>query len=167
MKMVRSVTASAIATAMLATAATPAMARDYSGYGYGYGYGNGYGYNHDRYRHRNRGVSAGDVIAGVAVVGIIAAIASAASNKNRRNGGISSEDRAIDACSASVEQQFGGGARVDGIDQVYRIRDGYEVRGSVDSRQYRGSDTQQFTCSVRYGAVADVRFDQGYSGRGY
>ena len=49
MKKLRSVTAGAIATAMLATSATPALAQGYSGYGYGQGYGypgygDGYGY---------------------------------------------------------------------------------------------------------------------------
>jgi len=152
MKMVRSVTASALATAMLATSITPAMARDFSGFN------RGYGFNQGQFRHRDRGISAGDVIAGVAVIGVIAAIATAASRSNRRNGGIDSEDRAADACAARAEQQFGNGARVDGIDEVFRTRDGYEVRGTVDSRSYRGG-AARFTCSVRFGAVENVRFD--------
>ena len=49
MMKLRSVTAGALATAMLATSVTPALAQGYPGYGYGRpGYGNQY----DRYRHR-------------------------------------------------------------------------------------------------------------------
>ncbi|HSG33252.1 MAG TPA: hypothetical protein VLA37_01870 [Sphingomonadaceae bacterium] len=50
--------------AALSLTATPAMARD-------------------RWHHRDRGIDAGDVIAGVLIIGGIAAIASAASNSDR------------------------------------------------------------------------------------
>ena len=175
MKMVRSVTA-LVATTMLATSVTPALAQSYPG-----GYGN---YNRGD-RHHNRGVSAGDVIAGVAVVGIIAAIASAASKSSSRDrnynngyrGSINTENAAADACAVRVEQQFGNGARVSAIDQVYRTRDGYQVTGSIDQRNYRNDrddrygrnydNGQRFTCSVRYGQVDDVRIDGGSAYRGY
>lgn len=71
------VSAAIIATTIAATP-TPAEAR---GNRYGYGYG-GYGYGYG-YRHRNR-VDAGDIIAGVLVLGTIAAIADSA-NRNRRD----------------------------------------------------------------------------------
>ena len=174
MKMVRSVTA-LVATTMLATSVTPALAQGYPG-GYG-NYGGRYGD-----RHHDRGVSAGDVIAGVAVIGVIAAIASAAGKSSRDRGynngyrgDIRTEGQAADACTVRVEQQ--AGARVSSIDQVYRTRDGYQVTGTVDARGYRndrddrygrGYDNgQRFTCAVRYGQVDDVRIDGGYAYRGY
>ena len=165
MKMVRSVTASAIATAMLATSATPAAAQVYGGGSYGnYGYGGGYG------RHHDRGVNAGDIIAGVAIIGVIAAIASAASgsSRNRYRGNINSEGQAADACASRIEQRYD--ARVSNINNVYRTRDGYDVRGTIETRDGRYGDRnqgQQFTCSVRYGQVEDVRVDGGYAYRGY
>jgi hypothetical protein len=173
----RSVTGAAIAAAVLATSVTPAMAQSFPGGFPGGGYGNpgrGNSWNGQRH-HRNRGVSAGDVIAGVAVIGILAAIASAASKSKTRNGdyndryrgNINSEDQAADACAAGAEQRFGNGARVTGIDQVNRTRDGYEVRGTIETRDYRNSDTQRFTCQIRYGDISDVRIDDGYAYRGY
>lgn len=175
----RSVTATAIAGAMLATSVTPAMAQGipgpFPGGGYGQaGWGNQWGGHR---RHRDRGISAGDVIAGVAVIGVLAAIASAASKSNNRTrdrgyddgyrGNINTEDQAADACAARVEQRLGNEARVNSVDQVSRTRDGYEVRGTVETRDYRNRDTQRFTCSVRYGEVEDVRIDNGYAYRGY
>ena len=160
MKMMRSVTA-LVATTMLATAVTPAMADGYRG-----GYGNrGWG----DYRHRDRGVSGGDILAGAAVIGIIAAIAIAASkSKNNNSGDINSESRAADACSSRVEQQFGNGARVRNIDDVYRTRDGYDVRGTIETRDWRDNNdnARRFTCAVRYGRIADVRIDNGYAYNG-
>jgi Tfp pilus assembly protein PilE len=168
MKMVRSVIASTITAAVFATSATPAMAQGYPGAGYNNGYVNrGY----DRSRHHNRGVSAGDVIAGVAIIGVLAAIASAASKSNNRNGGyrsnINSEDQAAEACASRVEQRYGNSARVRNIDDVQRTRDGYEVRGAVETSDRYDRGTQRFTCSVRYGQVEDVRVDSGYAYRGY
>ncbi len=61
--------------AALSMLATPALARDR---GWGGGWGGGYG------RHHNDGVSAGDVLAGVLIIGGIAAIASAASKNKQR-----------------------------------------------------------------------------------
>jgi hypothetical protein len=166
MKMVRSVTA-LVATTMLATSVTPAMAQGFPGRGFpGGGYGDrGYG------RHHDRGISAGDVIAGVAIIGVIAAIASAASGSKNRNGGyrgnINSEDQAADACASRVEQRYGNSARVRNIEDVQRTRDGYEVRGTVETndRDDRGSQ-QRFTCSIRYGQVEDVRIESGYAYQG-
>ena len=164
MKMVRSVTA-LVATAMLATSVTPAMAQGFPGGGYGNPYGNRYG------RHHNRGVSAGDVIAGVAIIGVLAAIVGAASKSNNRNrgyeGNINSEDQAADACASRVEQRYGNSVRVRGIDNVQRTRDGYEVRGTIETNDRDDRGTQRFTCSIRYGQVEDVRIDSGYAYQGY
>jgi hypothetical protein len=176
MKMVRSVTAAALAATMLATSAAPAMAQGYPGGGYGTswgggGYGDGRRYGHRR--HHNR-ISAGDVIAGVAILGVIAAIASSGSKKRRgddRYGerdrvGIQTENAAADACASAAEQR---GGQVTGVDNVIRTQDGYSVRGTVSSG--RGNDQygqQRFTCEVRYGAVESVRIDgQNYGSRGW
>ncbi len=168
MKMVRSVIMGGLATAMLATSVTPAMAQSYSSYGYNNGYGDR-GYN--RHRRHNRGVSAGDVIAGVAIIGVLAAIAGAASKSSNRNdgyrGNINSEDRAADACATRFEQRYGNSARVRNIDDVQRTRDGYEVRGTVETNDRDDRDTQRFSCTVRYGQVEDVRIESSYAYRGY
>ena len=168
MKMVRSVIMGSLATAMLATSLTPAMAQGYPSYGYNNGYGD-HGYN--RHRRHNRGVSAGDVIAGVAIIGVIAAIAGAASKSNNRNdgyrGNINSEDQAADACASRLEQRYGNNARVRNIDDVRRTRDGYEVRGTIETNDRDDRDAQRFSCTVRYGQVEDVRIDSSYAYRGY
>jgi hypothetical protein len=167
MKMVRSVTA-LVATTMLATSVTPAMAQGFPGGGYGnQGYGNrGY----DRGRRHNRGISAGDVIAGVAIIGVLAAIAGAASKSSNRNrgyeGNINSEDQAADACASRIEQRYGNSARVRNIEDVQRTRDGYEVRGTVETNDRDDRGNQRFTCSIRYGQVEDVRIDSGYAYQG-
>ncbi len=175
MMKLRSVTAGALATAMLATSATPAMAQGYPG-GYG-GYGRptyGYpGYPGGYRRHRDHD-NTGAVVAGVIGVGILAAIiASASSNKNRTTSGsyasngygsIRTDDAAADACASAAEQQLGGSARVSGIDTVNRVADGYNVRGTVDygrssnDRYGNGYDQRSFSCSVRYGSVSRVDF---------
>ncbi len=164
MKMVRSVTA-LVATAVIATAVTPAMAQRFPGGGYGNPYG-------DRYRrHHDRRVSAGDIIAGVAIIGVIAAIASAASNAKNRNRGyeasINTDDQAADACASRVEQRYGNSARVRVIDDVQRTREGYQVRGTVETNDRDDRATQRFTCSIRYGQVEDVRIDSGYAYQDY
>ncbi len=127
--------------------------------------------NYRRWRHRDR-VDGGDVVAGVLVLGAIAAIASAASNSNRdrqyrypqrypasdrpydyRSGSIDSRydgsrgiDRAVDVCAREVERN----AKVDTIDGVERSGDGWRVSGRL-------GNGDPFTCSVgsdgRIGAV--------------
>jgi hypothetical protein len=173
MKMVRSVTAAALAAAMLATSVTPAMAQGYPGGYPGGGYGNGWGRGDGGYRQhrRHNGVSAGDVIAGVAILGVIAAIASSGSKRNRGNndgyrGGINDENQAADACAAAAERR---GGQVTGVDNVYRTRDGYSVRGTLSSRGgYDRYGQQRFACEVRYGAVESVRIDgDNYGSRGW
>jgi|GEM_PF-3978628 hypothetical protein len=101
-----------------------------------------------RHRHRDT-VDAGDVLAGVLILGGIAAIASAASKeRNRpypepapypddagyqqpyssdyRSGGMA---RAVDSCVAEIEQ---GGDRVGSVDAVAREADGWRVSGVLD-----------------------------------
>jgi hypothetical protein len=178
MKMVRSVTAAALAATMLATSAAPAMAQSYPGGYPGGGYGNswgggGYGGGYGHRRHHNR-IGAGDVIAGVAILGVIAAIASSGS-KNRRGddrygdryrGGIQDENAAADACASAAERR---GGQVTGVDNVYRTQGGYSVRGTLSSNGRNDRYGQQrFTCEVRYGAVESVRIDgDSYGSRGW
>lgn len=185
MMKLRSVTAGAIATAMLATSVTPAMAQGYPGGYPGGGYGRpgyGGGYGRPDYRRRNHD-DTGAIVAGVIGVGILAAIiASASSSKNRTNNGgyatnstgsIRTDDQAADACASAAEQQLGGSARVSGINTVDRVSDGYNVRGTVDYgrnnsgstwgrndswRNNGGYDQRSFSCSVRYGNVSRVDF---------
>lgn len=159
----RKLTAGLVAVAMLATSTTPAMAR-HRDRGSGYGYGNG---GHHGWRHRHDGVDTGDVIAGVAVVGILAALLSSSAKKKREasrpEGNITSEDAAVDACAQATEAQAGDKASVRDITQVDRNADGWDVEGVVEQRtEWRNdSDTERrrFTCSIRYGAVQNVHID--------
>lgn len=171
MKTVRSVTAAALAATMLATSVTPALAQGYPGGGYN---NRGYG-DYGRHHRRHDRIGAGEVIAGVAILGVLAAIASSGSKRNRGyedayRGGINTENAAADACAAEVERA-GGRQRVSGIDIVSRTRDGYSVRGTIDSGQggygYGRNDRQRFTCEVRYGAVESVRIDDSFRTRGW
>ena len=187
----RSVTAGLLATAMLATSVTPAVAQGYGDYGYGRP---GYNQNYNRYRHHRRHQdNSGAVVAGVIGVGILAAIiASAASKKNQQQrqygyqngygqngypqngyatgaGNIRTDDAAADACATAAERQFGGEARVRSIDGVDRVSDGFNVRGTVASGYGardggREGDSRSFSCSVRYGDVQRIDFG-GYGYR--
>jgi hypothetical protein len=149
------------AGAMAAASATPAAARD------------------------NDGVDAGDVIAGALIIGGIAAVAAAASDKNKdrygyndRNRGDYRYDRAgyrdrygqragsrqaVQQCVRATERRASrysyGRADVTEIRRVRETRRGYEVRGRVvvDSHR-RGYDRGKFTCKIRYGRVADIDF---------
>jgi hypothetical protein len=126
----------------------------------------------DRRWHRRDRVDGGDVVAGVLVVGAIAAIASAASNAKRereyrypqgyparvpsydyRSGPGDSRydqgrgiDRAVDMCAREVERN----SRVESVDGVERSGDGWRVTGRL-------ANGDPFACSVgsdgRIGAV--------------
>ena len=118
-----------------------------------------------RYR-RDRGIDAGDVIAGVVILGGIAAIASAASRNNRdrdyrrdypyRDGSYRDRpyqyrpyrgdsryldsrgiDRAVDMCVRAVERDV----RIQSVDSVDRLTDGWRVEGSI----YNG---EGFSCRI-------------------
>lgn len=156
--------------AFVLTPATPAMAgwggvHVSSGYGWGSGYGRGFRHRH--YRHRDR-LDAGDVIGAIAVVGIIAAIASSASRAKDRpvarnqSGRIVGEDAAVDACADAAEQQAGTRSSVRDITQVDRTTDGWDVEGVIEQRgtwRDDGGEERRFTCSVRLGRVDHVYID--------
>lgn len=158
MTALRKLTAGIVGTAMLFGSTTPALARDYD---------RGWGHGHHGWRHHHDDVDAGDVIAGVAVIGILAAILSSSSKKKhdarRSDGNITSEDAAVDACAQATEAQAGAKASVRDITQVDRNADGWDVEGVVEQRtEWRNdSDTERrrFTCSVRYGAVQNITID--------
>ncbi|MEP3226084.1 MAG: hypothetical protein ABJO01_08920 [Parasphingorhabdus sp.] len=153
----------AAATAM-AVSATPAMAKNY-----------------DR-----DGISAGEVIAGAAVIGAIAAIASsgkkdryAYSNgyrndrsyrdndnryNNRRYGKRINSRRAVKKCVRATERKasYYGRADVTQIRDVERTRYGYKIKGRLvvndGYRGYRGGyDRGKFTCYVDGRRVSQVR----------
>lgn len=105
---------------------------------------------------RHRRVDAGDVLAGVLIIGGIAAVASAASKNNRRdrdydyerrrderkdrirgNDGTRGLDRAVDQCVNRIQQDV----RVDSVDSVDRTAQGWVVTGSL----FNGT---AFTCAI-------------------
>ena len=167
MTMLRSVTAGAVAAAMLATSAAPAAAQ-----GYGNGYGRpsyGQGWNGNRNRHRGND-NTGAIVAGVIGVGILAAILASSSKSKGDNaygnsyGSIRSDNDAADACAAAAERQSGGNARTRSIDAVDQVGGGFNVRGTmtVSSSDYDDRDSGGFSCTVRQGNVQRVDFG-GYA----
>jgi len=144
--------------AAMAVSATPAMAKD----------------------GRNGGPSAGEVIAGVAIIGAIAAIASSG-NKDRKysnndyRGDRYQNDRyrqisqrqAVNQCVRAAENgaTYRGRANVTDIRDVDRTRNGYRIKGNILVEQNRGryqrnrySDKGKFTCYVDGNRVSDVQF---------
>jgi hypothetical protein len=139
---------------------------------------------HRHYRHRDR-VDAGDVIAGIFLIGAIAAIAdSADKNKDRDRrdsdyrydrrdrdyraapdtsndrqwvpGGNSDESRAVEACSWAAEGELGEFARVGQIDSVERAGNDWRVTGNVAAPDMMPRD---FSCTYRAGRVTSVNFN--------
>ncbi|MFA6218190.1 MAG: hypothetical protein WC692_00230 [Erythrobacter sp.] len=110
-------------------------------------------HNHRWYRYRrHRGVDAGDVLAGILIIGGIAAVASAAKGSERRarddyryrypephhdDGEARGIDRAVSICASEVERN----ARIGSIDAVARTAQGWQVSGSL----YNGDG---FNCSI-------------------
>jgi hypothetical protein len=127
-------------------------------------------------RHRHDGVDAGDVIAGVLVLGGIAAIASAASNNRRererdvvvverernrydnpavRRSGGSGLDGAVSQCLGAIERDV----RVDSVDGATRLPEGWVVSGTL----FNGSG---FTCRIdNSGRISDIDYG-GFAGSG-
>lgn len=106
-----------------------------------------------RYRHRNS-IDAGDVVAGVLVIGAIAAIAGATKDRRERyeerypdddgyrsrtsgvydrsdgRGIDSAVDSAVDSCVSEAER---GAERVGSVDSAVRTPDGWRVSGELDN----------------------------------
>jgi hypothetical protein len=129
---------------------------------------------YDRYRYRDRGVDAGDIITGVAILGGVAAIASALDRDGSRYGyGNRYRYRdtyrdAVNACGYEAER-YGRGGRVQ-ITDVDRRGNGYRVRGIIGgygtyggydrydryNRYDRFDERRSFTCwTDYYGRVRD------------
>lgn len=173
-------TAGALAmAAMLASAATPAMAQ--RGWGGGRGYDRGWDRGYDRGRN-DRVDGLGAFVGIAALFGAVAIIASSA-NKDKRaaearnappppdrayEGDVAatpasadSEDAAVDDCALAARDegsQDGGYAEVRDITSTRAWQGGWAVDGTVDQRQgYRGQGvTRRFSCTWRDGKVADI-----------
>jgi hypothetical protein len=191
---VRKLIAGGVVAALLSTSATPAFAGwggPYvsGGVGWNSGWG-GNGWNGNDWggggrgwgRHHDR-VDAGDVIAGLAIFGVIAAIASSASKSKRdrdrdedrnardypdsrdsrsNSGSIRSEDAAIDACAVAAEARGGETASVRDITDVRKSVDGWDIEGVIEQRDNwrdKSADKKRFSCAVRDGAVEHVYID--------
>jgi len=136
-----------------------------------------------RRRYRRRGVRGGDILAGVLILGGIAAVASAANNNRRRerdvviverdrdverrddrrddrrvqrrSTGASGLESAVSQCVDRIEQDI----RVDSVDSVDRTGQGWLVTGAL----FNGSN---FLCRIdNDGRIADIEF-AGLSSRG-
>ncbi len=129
-----------------------------------------------RYR-RHRGPDAGDVIAGVVVLGAITAIASSASNNRDRDRDYRREDvryrqpaprsanswgsggigRAVDMCVNQIER---GRDRVDSVDNASRDGSGWNVSGSLTNGDY-------FSCRIdNEGRIRAIDLGDNYSAYG-
>ncbi|MFZ1743960.1 MAG: hypothetical protein WAT93_13975 [Pontixanthobacter sp.] len=124
-------------------------------------------------RYRGDRVDAGDVLAGVLIIGGIAAIASAASNSNKRDrryreeapqyreapsnsrsGGGQGIDRAVEMCMSEIERNV----RVESVDNVDRNGAGWNVSGTL----YNGDG---FSCQIdNNGRIGNVSYGQGSGG---
>ncbi|MFN3944198.1 MAG: hypothetical protein ACK4K7_04650 [Allosphingosinicella sp.] len=156
MKALMKLTTGAAAAALLsAAAASPAQAQ---------------------YYERDRGVSAGEIIAGVAAVAGVVAIASAASRDRYGHGygydrygyDRGFERHAVNACQYEADRRYArrGDVRFH-VSDVQRFRDRVRVLGAVDVRDYRrnvGWDRRgvaqrvAVTCEVRTnGRIASFR----------
>jgi hypothetical protein len=100
-----------------------------------------------RHWHHHDDVDAGDVIAGVALVGGIAAIASAITRSNRAR-----QDAAVDDCANEAEAR--GNGRVSAIVSVHKSKGYYTVEGVVDGEgENNGANGLSFLCTVRNGRI--------------
>lgn len=118
-----------------------------------------------RYRHRDR-VDAGDVIAGVLILGGIAAVIDAASRDSRRNPRneryerrdvrANDMDSAERACSDAIERRAGQDARVERINGISRDGNGWRIEGTVRSSY----GNERFLCGTSNGQVDYIQLDE-------
>ncbi len=138
------------------------------------------------YRHRDRGIDTGDIIAGVAVIGGIAAIASALDRDGYRYGYgnryryRSGYQNAVNACAYEAERYGRGRIQITDVDRTggdrYRVRGvitggydiydrGYDRRRDYDYgyRDFDRYDRDSFTCTAYgNGRIANFRLsDRG------
>ncbi|MGZ8282277.1 MAG: hypothetical protein ACXWUN_04900 [Allosphingosinicella sp.] len=140
----------AVATALTVTAASPASAQYY-----------------DR-RHRDNGIDTGDVIAGVAVLGGIAAIVAAMSNDGNRYGYDNRNQyrdnytNAVNSCGYEAGR-YGQGGQVSITDIDRRSNSSYRVRGVIDAGYANNNRYGGYGTADRYGGYAN---DNRYGGYG-
>lgn len=162
----RKMIATVAAAALVATSVTPAFA---GGRGYGYGYGGKY--KHGRHYKRDR-LDTGEVIGILAVVGLVAAIASSGKSKRRareagvynengpyQKGAINSENDAVDACALAAEDRAGKMSSVREVTKVSANEDGWDIAGTIEARDDWRDKTvapRDFDCVVRDGTVKAV-----------
>jgi len=136
-----SLAATPVQAAQLPRLAAASTLHDSQGYGLD---ASGY-YGRRHHRHRDR-IDAGDVLAGVLVLGAIAAVASSAGKSSRSeryddryrepppprpSGSYSSSgiDNAVDICTGQVER---GSERIAGVDEASRRSDGWHISGQLE-----------------------------------
>lgn len=179
MAMLNKTLGSAAIAAMLATSATPALARP------GYGWGNPWGgYGGGRWHRRHHNDDFGNVLLGAVIAGGLFAAISAASKarKDRDNGVVyggdsprdeardeprgdnqprssrnwsDAENDAANVCADGAEalaSKRGVDARVDDIDFIDRDGEGYRVEGRMQGGR-------PFNCGVRNGELTYIQFD--------
>jgi hypothetical protein len=140
------------------------------------------GYRYRGYRHRRHRVDAGDVLAGVLIIGGIAAIANAASSSERRerneryrdyredrndyrrdrddrrdtrrsSGSGRGIDGVVDQCLAEIERDV----RVDEVESVDRTGEGWRVTGTI----FNGD---RFTCTISAdGRIENVNYGDSFA----
>jgi len=182
MAMLHKTLGSVAIAAMLATSATPALARPgYGGWGAPYGWG-----GHGRHWHRGHGDDFGNVLLGAVIAGGLFAIASSATKarSERDNEGVvyggdsrdddadrneprhdgqsresrnwsDAENEAANLCADSAEMlasKRGIDAKVDDIDFVDHDSEGYRVEGRLEGGR-------SFNCGVRNGELTYIQFD--------
>ena len=115
---------------------------------------------------RNRGVDAGDIITGIAVLGGIAAITSAIGRDDGRYGyGYGNRYRnnynyAVQACAQEAQRMGRGQVQILDVDRAGNDR--YRVRGIVQAGYGGGYDRYDRGYSRGYGS----RYDRGYGSYG-
>jgi len=123
-----------------------------------------------RYRDRyDRGIDAGDVIAGVAIIGGIAAIASAL-DRDGRSYGYNNRYRyrdvysqAVNACGYEAER-YGRGGRIS-VTDVDRRGNGLRVRGVIDAGYNGGYGYDRGGYGYDRGGYGYDRGGYGYGNR--
>jgi hypothetical protein len=166
----RKIIAAGVAAALVATSVTPAFA-GWRGDRYGYGK---YKYKHGRYYKRDR-LDTGDVIGILAVVGLVAAIATSGKSKRRereagiyndrgpyKRGAINSENDAVDTCALAAEDRAGKMSSVRDVTKVSVTEDGWDIAGTIEVRDDWRDKTVEprgFNCVVRDGTVKAVFID--------
>ena len=131
-------------------------------------------------RHRDRGIDAGDILTGVAIIGGIAAVASAVDRDGYRYG-YGYRDRyrghynyAVQACAREAQRFGGGQVHITDVDRTggdrYRVRgivrsgyggygyDRYDRYDRYDYGRFGRDGREDFTCHARgNGRITDFR----------